>query len=129
MLRTGALAWVRFPGAELETQFPTQLEASVSSTHNLEIWTMNVKPIVRRRSEYGYLATVNASKLAPHPMTLADLTDRQLDRCYRRLYDRLNRDNGTPGASWDWPTMYVTRPALALALKAIATEYRSRHPE
>ena len=56
-------------------------------------------------------------------MTLADLTDEQLYRCYCKLHSVFDQ-----AIKWDWPTMYATRPTVARVLRQIITEYRRRHP-
>jgi hypothetical protein len=56
-------------------------------------------------------------------MSLRDLTDEQLERVYRRLYDRL-AESGPFG--WDWPTLRVVNPGLYKSLKEVYQELRQR---
>lgn len=58
-------------------------------------------------------------------MTLQDLTTKQLDRLYRRLYERVAEMGGMAFGA-DFRTLRLTRPGLAHDLGRVLAELQAR---
>jgi hypothetical protein len=63
----------------------------------------------------------------PFPQVTYDvsgLSDKWLERCYRRLWDRIDYRYGQ--CSWDWPTLCAVYPGFASLIQCLKTEARKR---
>jgi hypothetical protein len=60
-------------------------------------------------------------------MSLSQLTNTQIDRLWRKVYDRITEGGGYQPFGWDWPTLRITRPGLYRTARAVAQEIDRRN--